>query len=628
MALALRRSRSRLLADLFWFLAITQSMTIIYWMINPILHPRYMLFLTSPLLILISLLMIRGWEQGALWRIYSIVLVFVLGGASLFSIHDLYTGTLLGFSHNSTKAMIDYLAEHASAQDGIISIDPNDYTLNYYDPGPASLFRAGLDDDVHTQADLVGFLQGKHQIEVVRFHAERSDAREIILFYLERFGQLVKCYEVPGYEIDIYLLDSAAAAKEVEMQPLNLHWDGIELDGELIQSGDAITVALHWQTDTNFHTDRQLAAIVQFIDPATNWLLAQSSSLLLSPNGAPTSQWARGQETTQYLVLPLLPGTPPIEGQLLVTLIDSETGQALDILDASGAPEGQQATLGQVIPGSAPDRWEYEVSKKPFTITSISSDLIQGYTVDWPTSSPGGTVNLTLQWLASPATVQGGVFRFELLQGNGLIASDNSLPLQGRKPAQVTNGSVWLDRRVLNISRDAHPGIADIVLVAGSETVELGQVEIIDFERILQRPPIDSPLDVTFDNMIHLIGYHVDIPDPLSSATPVPITLYWEALADGKPTDNFVITVQILDQNGRLIGQHDGIPVNGTRPFNGWMRGEYLIDKHLATFREVYQGRATIQISIYNPTTFEKLLTTTDADAVVLPITLTVKSAP
>jgi hypothetical protein len=235
---------------------------------------------------------------------------------------------------------------------------------------------------------------------------------------------------------------------------------------------------------------------------------------------------------------------------------------------------------------------------------------------------------VSIQWLVRPETVQAEAIRFEVRQGDLVIASDDSPVLQGRDPAQVAAGSVWLDRRVLNISRDAQPGMADLILIADSDTVSLGHIEIIGFERILQHPQIDSPLDVTFGNAIRLIGYHVDVPDPLSSATSVPITLYWEALADGEPNDNFVITVQILDENGRLIGQHDSVPVSGTRPVSGWIRGEYVIDEHLAIFREAYQGQATIQISIYDPTTFERLLTSIGADTAVLPIMLTVESEP
>ncbi len=626
--LALRRAKSRLLADLFWYIAITQSMTVVYWMINPILHPRYMLYLTSPILMMISLLMIRGWEQGALWRLYSIFLVISLGGASFFSVHDLYTGRLLGFSHNSTKAMIDYLTEHFSGQDGIVSIDPNDYTLAYYDPGAAPLFRAGLDDGIHSPADLAGFLSGKREIGVVRFHAERSDTREIVPFYLERFGRLVKHIEVPGYQVDTYVLDPMASLEEPIMQVTNVHWQGIELVGESIQSSDAITVALHWQTDPGFHTDTQLAAIVQIIDPLTDWQLARSSSLLLSAEGAPTSEWAGSENTIQYVVLPLLPGTPPINAELLVTLIDSETGQALDIIDTSSAPKGQQAILGNVILRHAPEHWEYPASRRPIQFVPISSPLIRGYAIDWPTSTPGGTAKLTIQWLAAPQELLSNAIRFEVRQGSSVIALDHSPVLQGRQPASVTPGSVWLDRRVLNISRDAQPGPADVILVTEEDETIIAQVEIAGFERHMQRPLIDSPLEVSFGDSVLLLGYRLNVPTPFTSTMPLPITLYWEALADGEPNRNYAITVQLLDSDGRLIGQHDGMPVFGTRPTSGWIRGEYLLDEHLITFRETYQGQATIQVSVYDAITFERLRIATGADAAILPITLKVESDP
>ncbi|NDJ53863.1 MAG: hypothetical protein GYB68_12380 [Chloroflexi bacterium] len=80
----------------------------------------------------------------------------------------------------------------------------------------------------------------------------------------------------------------------------------------------------------------------------------------------------------------------------------------------------------------------------------------------------------------------------------------------------------------------------------------------------------------------------------------------------------------LVTPDGRLIGQHDAVPAVGQRPLSGWLSGEYLIDPHPITFREPYQGPAFIQVGLYDPNSFERLLTSDGLDALRLPDELTI----
>ncbi len=624
LALALRRLRSRLLADLVWWITLADALTLLYWSINPVLHPRYMLFLTGPLFAVLSASIVSGRQRGSWFRAMSLVLVLSLVLLSSFSLHNLYTGRLLGYRHDPASQMTAILRQEFTGRDGIITIDPNDYTVWYYGFGEAELFRAGLDDGDHTPADLVEFIRGKDRIAVVQFHAEQSDKRRIIPFYLERFGALDDVRLMESYGIYTYQMDADSSPALAQFEPASYTWGSLLLVGQSIQSGDAVTVALRWQASPTFDTDSRYASIIRLVDPETGWLLGSVSSLILSDQGYPTSEWSPGEQATQYYVLPLVPGTPPIEVEASVTLVDSVTAQALDLQDSTGAPAGQRASLGSVALTHTPARWLYDI-QPPFTFAPLPTDLLAGYAADWPTTAPGGTVGLTLSWLIAPGSLADHSAHFDLRQGDQVLASEVGLPLQGRTPADT---QPWLDRRVLHVSGEAQPGPADLVLLWDNELIRLGQIEILGFQRFMEPPAIKNPLDSTFGASVRLIGYHLDVPDPLTSANTLTLTLYWEALTDGLPGADYTVFAQILDESGRLVGQHDGVPVYNTRPTSGWLTGEYLIDMHSMTFREPYIGPIRIQVGLYDPVTLRRLLTDEGQDAVVLPLELVVESAP
>ncbi len=625
LVLALPRAGSRLLADLVWFIAITDGLTVIYWTINPVVHPRYELFLTGPLFAVLSLLLVRGWGHGRWGRAFSSLMALSLILASLFSINNLYIGQMLGYRHDPAQSVAGILQDQFGPQDGIISIDPNDFTLSYYGVGEAALFRAGLDEGYHTPADLLAFIQGKERVGVVHFHAERSDQRGIIPFYLERFGTRTGSQWLPSYAIYTYKMTPDVIPKPVTFEPTFHQWGPLILVGQSIQSGEAVTLALEWEAAPGLTTGVRYASIVRLTDPETGWVLGTASELILSDEGNPTSDWQPGERATQYLVIPLYPGTPPIETELTVALVNSSTGQALDVRDISGAPAGQQVSLGRIVLGEAPERWVYD-QPPPFTFASPGSDVLAGYTTDWPTTAPGGTVGVTLNWRATPQDVEANSARLELVQEGRVLASDGGPPLQGRTPASLSSSQTWLDRRVLQVSGESKPGDANLIMVWGDERILLGEIEVFAFQRLTQRPVVENPLETTFGGTIQLLGYRLDAPQPITSASTVVLTLYWEALANGSPGGDYVVFAQLLDSHGRLVGQHDGVPVYGTRPTSGWLRGEYLIDEHPMTFREPYTGPVRIQVGLYNPASLERLGTGDGSDAVLLPPELMVEN--
>jgi hypothetical protein len=96
-----------------------------------------------------------------------------------------------------------------------------------------------------------------------------------------------------------------------------------------------------------------------------------------------------------------------------------------------------------------------------------------------------------------------------------------------------------------------------------------------------------QPLAAALDDLLALEGFYVTLNGrPLEATETITVspddqltvTLIWRALAP--ISENYVVFVHLLDENGALIAQHDGTPLFGTRPTTTWQPGERLLDRH------------------------------------------------
>lgn len=75
------------------------------------------------------------------------------------------------------------------------------------------------------------------------------------------------------------------------------------------------------------------------------------------------------------------------------------------------------------------------------------------------------------------------------------------------------------------------------------------------------------------------------------------ITLVWDAMASF--SRSYTVFVHLLAADGTLLAQHDGIPVQGTRPTPTWTAGERLLDRHELTLPQglpVDAGRLVVGV--------------------------------
>ena len=105
-----------------------------------------------------------------------------------------------------------------------------------------------------------------------------------------------------------------------------------------------------------------------------------------------------------------------------------------------------------------------------------------------------------------------------------------------------------------------------------------------------------------------------DRPISLGAGSKLQVTLLWSAVQ--KIPQSYTVFVHILDDSGMLLTQHDGIPLEGSRPTFSWQEGEQILDTHELVVPEGTQGSGRVVIGVYDTETFERQLFTDGRDEV------------
>ncbi len=137
-------------------------------------------------------------------------------------------------------------------------------------------------------------------------------------------------------------------------------------------------------------------------------------------------------------------------------------------------------------------------------------------------------------------------------------------------------------------------------------------------------PTVATPLDVTFDHNMRLVGYAVEPAQPTPGATSN-VTLYWQARE--RPDLPYTVFVHLVDGNGTLQAQGDSMPVADTLPTSCWLPGEIVEDVHpVAIPADAPPGDYTTRVGFYYLPTMMRLPVTVggQGDFFGLPFTITI----
>ncbi len=140
-------------------------------------------------------------------------------------------------------------------------------------------------------------------------------------------------------------------------------------------------------------------------------------------------------------------------------------------------------------------------------------------------------------------------------------------------------------------------------------------------------PVPSNVLYARFGDVAEFIGYDITSAS-LSPGQAIGVTLYWRAL-EGARNVNYMVFVHLLPPDiSRLLGQHDGVPVEGTRPTSSWAAGEVIVDFHSVPLTVTdYTGEARIAVGLYDPSAPHiRVPVMGGGDYLLLPVTIQVSS--
>jgi hypothetical protein len=103
--------------------------------------------------------------------------------------------------------------------------------------------------------------------------------------------------------------------------------------------------------------------------------------------------------------------------------------------------------------------------------------------------------------------------------------------------------------------------------------------------------------DAHFGAAITLTGYAIEPPDPHPGDL-LFVALRWDA--DAPIEASYTVGNYLLDADGQLVAQVDGVPAGGARPTDGWQPGETIIDRHVFTLpADLPPDTYTLSIGLY-----------------------------
>jgi hypothetical protein len=109
---------------------------------------------------------------------------------------------------------------------------------------------------------------------------------------------------------------------------------------------------------------------------------------------------------------------------------------------------------------------------------------------------------------------------------------------------------------------------------------------------------VDRRMNVQVGEHIDLLGYRVS-PSELAPSDPLTVTLFWRS--DGEVAADNHVFVHLLDEEGHLVAQHDGVPGQGERPTWSWQQLEVVPDVHaLGPLDDVPAGLYTLSVGMYD----------------------------
>jgi hypothetical protein len=378
---------------------------------------------------------------------------------------------------------------------------------------------------------------------------------------------------------------------------------GASLASRVLAADEELRVDLLWAARET-PTQEYLTSVLLIGPEGRTW----SPAGTLRPRGyetpPPTTMWQPGQYAFDPHLVSPLSGTPPGTYDVVVSLFDRNTLEPAALVGPQGGPLSNDLVLGEI---------EVVRPSMPFSLADFGvspSDVMAGgcegiglrlMTLDREEGAPGDIVAVHWVWeaVASPQRVHEAAVA--LVGSEGRVWETWTLPpvTDWWPTDQWIEGDRWLGQHVLRLPGSLETGTYTFAISLGGCERPLAQ-ESLGVQAPVRRWTVPSEFvgtDVLFGDQIRLTGYRID-PTDVEAVETLDVSLAWQAVVEIETS--YRVFVHLLDAEGRMIDQSDGIPDSWRRPTPGWAVDEVVVEtRSLALPDDLGAGAYEIRVGIY-----------------------------
>lgn len=590
-----------------------------------------------------ALVLVLAWNfwQASAQSLYQYFYVFPKTNDAQAAYH-VYAVKMAEEINREPRADVAFILPRNTAAGDIARNFTTDFLTDLAQP-PAAHYWV-VDNEAILPADLTAAAAGHSILRVVKWKTSKhtgADPKQVIPYYLEKFGHYDHTDTFEFFDIDTYVLETTApdfsAAEKLKPAVVDFSRQ-LRLTGYAL--GDADDVAhvtdsqarsngllwlrLAWQKTAEQPENLKVSAQIY---TEAGQLVTQIDKLLQSNIlQVGSAKWPLEAQENTYFLIPIPPATPPGSYSLHLAVYGEESQARLTAAQAE-AVKGGLVALAQfkVVPALKPA----DPADLKLTLP-IKQELLPGLTLLGFETLPGKTVRsgdqvgASLIWkngntsladnLDMSLSAATGAGEWPLSEPVGLAGG---YPSNHWQPGEVLRG--WLSAR---IPPALEPGAYQLKLRltpadkpdSEIETLSIGDFQVEGWPRNFSPPRPQMKIGADFDGQTTLVGLDINNPksapkgavENLKSGDTLTIQLYWRAEAEFDR--NYTAFVHLIGPDGLLYGQVDQTPGAGAFPTTGWLPGEYIADAYTIPIASTAPpGDYHIEIGLYDPDTGQRL---------------------
>ncbi|RME72828.1 MAG: hypothetical protein D6784_12875 [Chloroflexi bacterium] len=489
-----------------------------------------------------------------------------------------------------------------------------------------------VDDERTLAADLTTAAAEHRLMRVVHWKTSKhtgADPKEVVPYYLEKFGHFVQTDRFKYFDIDTYMLDTPApdfqaaesltpvavdfgSALRLTGYALGDAGDPAHVTDSQAASGDLLWLRLAWQKLADYPENLKVSALLYTPD---GQLVGQMDKLLLNNIWqVGTTRWETGIEEYAYFLFPIPPATPPGDYRLKLAVYGADSLARLPVASPEAEPGNLLPLAGVTV---IPARQPVDPSDLPLALP-LNRTLAPGLTLVGFETLPGETirsgdrVGASLIWQAGDPPPEAD-WQMQLVVDNGgagqpvsePVGLAGSLPSSQWRPGDVLRG--WLMARVPPALNPGQYALSLHLTASTGQTVSLplGEFQVTGWPRVFDPPQPRITLSADFAGQTVLVGLDLEARQVAPGGI-LPVRLYWQAAAEFE--QDYTAFVHLVGPDGRLYGQVDQTPGAGAYPTTGWLPGEYITDAYeIPVSSDAPAGAYRLEIGMYSPATGERL---------------------